>query len=98
MFAKDLVILGVAGAMPTQTRRCYKKSRASALASTFSHAAIEPANPALNLRRLIFDKRYGTPVIDSLPIAQVRRKSHLLDYLVAEEINDGCLLTVHNQL
>src|SRR4030042_6505709 len=92
MLAEDLVVPRIAGAMPPQSFRCDKQVRAPPLTSALGHAAIQPADPALDPGWSVFYELHSPSAMDRLSIAQVRWPRKLANDFRAESIWDGLRL------
>lgn len=95
MFAKDLVVLGVARAVPAQAFIFDEELGAAALAAAFGDPAIEATNPRFDARRLVFDEFYATATMNSPAVADIGGSSEFPNTFKAQETNNRCVLTSH---
>ncbi len=83
MFAKNLVVFGVARTVPGEFAVFYPKLGAAALAAAFGHTAVEATNPGFDAGWLFCNKFDAAASVDCLAVADVGRPGEVIDLLGA---------------
>lgn len=89
MFTENLVIFGVAGAVPVQCSPFDSKCHPPSAASTFFNGAIQTARPSLNRARVLFNKLHSIPPVNRLAICKIRRQRVLLNEFLGAKVSDA---------